>query len=153
MKFIKGSALILVLIIISLFATACGTPREPMDVNVFRSVMESEGYEIVDLIPGGADYAYHDLGVITDHYTFVFGEMKTIAYATNAFNSMRRGIEDAQGSTRTYRSVSLANHSLFEQTSGGVFSHVYRVDNTILYVRADSAYRDYVRELIDRILP
>ena len=79
MKFIKGSALTLLLIIISLFAIACGTPREPMNVNVFRSVMEAEGYEIVDLIPDGADYAYHDLGVITDNYTFVFGEMKTTA--------------------------------------------------------------------------
>ena len=151
MKTQKISILILIVIMLSLFITACGTPREPMDVNVFISVMEAEGYEVMDLAEGGSDITYHDLGIATDNYMIIFGELISTQYAINAFNGMRAGIENGQGSTRAYRSVNAANHSLFEQTSAGIFSYVYRVDNTILYVRADVSHRDHVRTLIDRI--
>jgi len=143
----------MILAVAAVVLTACGTPREPMEASVFRSVMESAGYEIIDLVEqgDGTGVAIQDLVVQTTNYAFVFGEFIAESYAIRAFNSMRAEIEAGQGNTRSHRSVSMANHSLFEQTSAGVFGYVYRVDNTILYVIADSDYRDQVRELIDRI--
>ena len=150
----KALSLALLLTAFSVILTACGTPRDPMDVNVFREVMEAEGYEVVDVsaTPHYIDQnAYHHLAASTENYAFVFGEFIEERYAVNAFNNLRTNIESNRGATAAHRSVSLPSYGIFEQTSGGEFSYVYRVGNTLLYVTADSSNRERVRELIDKI--
>lgn len=155
MRMRKTILLVSFLILILVFLTACGSPREPMDINVFRTVMESEGYTIADMMYESDEFddnifSYY-LSVFDDDYSFEFAVFTSEQYAINTFNGMRAQAEANRGSTCSYRTVNVSNHSMFEQTSDGMFWHIYRVDNTLLYVLADSDYRNHVRELIDRI--
>jgi len=155
MKFVKSSVVVVLLAVISIFVSGCGA-REPMDVNVFRSVMEAENYEITDFLPRQAENAElfrNHLIVTTENYEITFAELIEDAYARNVFNGVRAQVENNRGSVHTSTTVNAVNHNMFEQTSGGVFAHIYRVDNTVLYVIADSEYRSHVRELIGRIVP
>jgi len=129
------------------------TPHEPIEPNVFRNVMEAEGYEVRDIMAEQemAPAFLHFLVVVTDNYRFEFAEFTEEEYAIDIFTSMKAAIEDMRGVTRTYRRINLANYSIFEQTSAGNFSYLYRVENTILRVSADVEYTMHARGIIDRI--
>lgn|GEM_PF-4770699 len=155
MRMRKTILIVLLFVVCSVFLTACGSPREPMDMNVFRTVIESEGYTIKDMMYESDEFDENIfseyLSVFADDYSFEFAVFTTEQYAINTFNGMRAQAEANRGSTRSYRTVNVSNHAMFEQTSDGMFWHIYRVDNTLLYVLADSDYRSHVRDLIDRI--
>ena len=158
--------LISLLVIISLFLTACGCfdgfvellgPREPMNIATFRSVMESEGYEVVDMLYDTDQFdtdvfGYYLIVYVHNYYRFEFVKFTSEQYAISAFNANRARIEaNNSGVVFANRRIDGINHNLFERTSAGIFSYLYRVDNTLLYVSADSQHRDHVRELIERL--
>ena len=142
--------------VVLVFLSGCDmcAPREPLNADVFLEVMESEGYEVIDVLyenEGMAEAFNTFLVVIGEDYRFEFAEFAAEEYAITAFASAQAYIESARGATRSYRQVNLANYSLFEQTSAGAFAYVYRVDNAILRVNSDVEYSPHVRTLLDRI--
>ena len=157
----KTILLVSLLVITSVFLTACGClgglleEREPMDINVFRSVMESEGYTIVDMMYESDEvsediFSYY-LSVLAENYLLEFSVYTSEQHAIRIFNYLRAQAEASRGVVRTNSWVTGINHASFSQTSDRYFWHIYRVDNTLLFVHANSDYRNRVRELIEKI--
>jgi len=167
MKFIKGSALISIIIILT-FTLGCISVNSPptlepfeqdfeaMDTNAFRAVMEANGYEILDIT-----YQYEEpeavhyyLFVTNDNYSLEFIEFYFSRYAHSVFMSFRDRLiaESDRAFKRIQTECHLGTFNLFYQISRATFSYVYRFENIILYVTADEEYENHARELISSIL-
>ena len=159
----KGLCLVLVTLMLLSMFSACGalSARDPLERQTFLDVMEENGFEIVDLTSELAELtgeleeivSLYLVAVSPDgSYQFEFVEFHTTDGARAVFAGTRQNAEALRGSTSSHSSVNAANHNTYQLTSAGLYSHLLRVDDILVFVLgADSDHRDEIRYIFDLI--
>ena len=142
-------------------------PRAPIDSAEFQLVVEAAGFEVWDLYefpenPCDPEDAC-DVCIFLDDatsllffaqgeagYWFEFAEFHDTREAIHQFNHRQRNAEDFRQGASAHREVNLGNYSRFQQTSGGIYIHILRVDNVLIYVEALQEHRNEIREIMNQ---
>jgi len=147
-------ALLLSFAMIACTLAGC-SPRTPTTIEAFTQTMEAEGFTMVDvtattdtqglatnvLLAINEDHRYQiELFILADNET---GE-GMFTYNKSYYDS-----EYAAKSSVT--EIFTNNYNYYAFTAGGQFHVVTRIDNTLLYCDADSAYKDEIVDLIEKL--
>ena len=145
----KSVLLVLVLLVLSLLTTGCGT-KTPITVEDFKNEMTKREYKIVEkrLL---SDYTEaNDIvsaEISENNYIELF-DMKTEADAEQFYNLNENYFEQEATSHTT---VTYGNYSKFAGTVNDQYIVYARIDNTILYVEAETKNKDIVNKVVKEI--
>ena len=149
----KTKITILLMMVISIFILAACSDRDPVDPQHFVEVMESKGFEIVDMTNDG-DSADAVLVAISSDQDFQIGlfVFENDDLARVAFNALRNNVDQEareRSATRSNTETNIANYSRLTITSRGMYVHLYRAANTLMMVDwSDASYRNEIRNIM-----
>ncbi len=146
----------------AVFALAGCGDKTAVTSNEFSATMETNGYEVVTDADGiydpWADSGYTDdtvYAVAPDGgYTICFYDMPDAATGSSAtvlYNSVQQTYESYKGNSSSEKNVSAGNHSKYTLTSGGYYYAVSRIDDTVVFVSANSDYKSEINDALDSI--
>lgn len=126
--------------------------KEPITVTEFRAKMSQEGLNVQ------TEYSY-EMGVISkrvakdynSNYKIEFYKLSDVANATILYNSRKQLIESTEGWVSSKTSTETKNVSKYAVTAGGKYMVVSRVGDTVIYVNADSKYKDKIKDILKAI--
>ena len=150
-KVILAFTLILAL---SMMLTSCSSTKDAISSADFVSAAEKQGYMTEDLthtfdtplvenvtIAVSPDGAFQiELFVLTDEAT-----------ASQLYTENKASLEAAQGSSASSSGHSGKNYAKYSQKSGGMYSAVCYVGNTVLYANTDIAHEDAVQDFFGSV--
>ena len=159
-KIMSKKLLCLTLITLMLISalSACGifSERDPIELQTFLSVMEENGFEIID-------YTNQTTGEVREltslyliavspgaSYQIEFLELHTAESARAIFEGTKQNAENLRSGSGSHSSVNGPNHNSHSLTAGGLYSRLLRVDDIVVFVLgADADYRDDIRAKFD----
>lgn len=125
--------------------------KDPVTFEEFGRYAEEQGY----LFEDGTDQMPEGFGKYGAAYkdgnqelVIAFSECSDPAEASKLYNRSKNMIIEEKASVSSNINVSLKNYSKYEQTSGGIYAAAARIDNTVLYVQADSEEKEELQEFI-----
>lgn len=117
----------------------------------FTNCLEEKGFAVTD----GADQVQKTANSVSiavspdSAYQLEFYIMSTIADTELLFGSNKELFEDSFNGNTAF--VSVGNASSYSVTSGSTFAYISRVDNTFLYLVADSTHKDEIKAIISEL--
>ena len=150
-KTIFAAALILAL---SMILTSCSSTKEVTSAADFVSEAERQGYVTQDLTYTFDSELLENLTVALQEDGAFQVELYTLideATALQLYTENKAAIEAAQGSSKTSTEKSGANYAKYSQKSGGMYSVVCCVGNTMLYASADMEHEKAIKSLFDSV--
>jgi len=113
--------------------------------------MEDAGFEVFDMTEETQGEVAAWKLATGDQFEIEFYVFETDQQARQAYNQIKRHIEDGAGNVRSHSEVNLANYGRFRMTSGGMFSVVSRIEHTLVFVNTDADNRDDVDAILERL--
>ena len=137
-------AITLVVILLS----ACAS-RTPISATNFQRIMEENGFEVRDVTyqTESNEIELVLLGIMGGSYQFEFYEISSEYFARRFYNTMPPALEERKGTSYTSRTLGGRNFESYELTTSGMYFHLLRVENVVIFVEADAAFRDDIREI------
>ena len=157
---LKKMCLIVVTSMLLATLSACGalSERDPLERQNFLDLMDERGFTIVDYtneLTGDLEelVSLYLIAISpSGSYQIEFLELHSVGGAEILFAGTRENAESLRGNTSSHSSVDGRNHSTYQLTSAGLYSHLLRVDDVFVFVLgADSDDRDEIRELFNLI--
>ncbi|MGI6349160.1 MAG: hypothetical protein GX245_01045 [Eubacteriaceae bacterium] len=147
----KKSIVFLILIaLLGICLTGCGKPKTAITPEQFVSITEAKGFILVDkteIADGQADAIWV---AVSPKKTFQieFFDLLSEKQAKAAYAENVATFESMKGSASTTSSAEIKNYSIKTVVSNGLYMYECRVDDTIIYVVSDSAYKGEIEEII-----
>lgn len=150
---------IVVILIIVLLIAGCSfvlfKSKTAITSNEFKSKMEEKGYTVIDYTYQFEEYSFVKKvyaavdGNMT--YQIEFFEFEDENRAMNAFKENKSTFEEAKTGTSSNSEVNGTNHSKYTQNSGGKYSVVSRIANTLLYANVNDADSLAVKSVMEEL--
>jgi len=130
---------------------ACGdkTPATPQE---FQSVMESYGYQFVDISDQyEAGYTAY-LAVAPDSsYQIEYYQLPSADLALQAYTVNRDDFDSQKGDTNTVVETNGANSAKYALSTAGTYYFVSYIQNTMVYITAPDTFKDQIKEAIEEL--
>ena len=84
-------------------------------------------------------------------YQIEFFVLNTETDAKDMFKDNKKKFESSKSGTYAQSNISLLNYSMYTLESGGYYMYISRIDNTVLYTKVNSKYKDDVKLFIKKI--
>lgn len=147
----KKIALAVIVSVLTLFIlTGCGN-KKAISTETFESVSKKHGNEITDLTEQYKDYGNFKNVMISKHgddWKIEFYVLDSEESASNMFSVNKESFLKEKGNTNTESSIKSGNHESYTLTSNGYYMHLYRIDNTLLYVKVRKENKAAAQKLI-----
>ena len=147
----KKIVLMIMVLGVLFVCVGCGS-KTVMTNETFCSTLEDKGFVVQDTTAQYTDFVGIDtasVAVSPDGYQIEFLVCSDVGVATSMFNQNKDAFEaekpDSGGSTA---SVSGSNYDQYTQTCNGLYYHIGRTDNTLLYVRAPKEYEKDIEQIL-----
>ena len=146
---------IFLLLIGVLILTACSTNKKSINSTEFINMMESQGFEIVNVIDqfsGFNELKEANVALKDDSsYQIEFYVMDTNDSAVKLYEHNKDLFESSKGSVSAYTNVDLGNNNKYTLTTDGMFKLLSRIDNTMIYLDVNSEYKDEVLNIVKKL--
>ncbi len=133
--------------------TACGN-KTAIATSKFASTMEKKGYTITDVSSQYSTYKYINEATVAqspDGWQIEFYVLDNNANTKGMFNTNQKTFEAYKESSSAESSVNLGNYSTYTLTSAGYYMYLCRVDNTLLYVKVASEFKNTIKDLVKEL--
>lgn len=134
-----------------LLLTGC-SKKNPMSAEDFSAAMEEKGYTVTDITSQYESYQVIEsalLAVNSDgSYQIEFYVLSEEKWAVNMYQKNVEIFQEQKSSVAVESSVDIGNHSRYNLVSGGSYMLVSRIDNTLIYVKADGSHSDEIKEAL-----
>lgn len=147
---------ILAIIIGTVFVVISKLNKEktPIQAEEFKTMMEAKGFKIADVTSQFAQYRdYMSTAYVAqkDGYQIEFFILSNLDNAVSMYNTNKAKFESQKGNVSGAYSTSLKNYSLYSITTNGKYKYVSRIDNTLVYVDADTTYQGDIKTVLKSI--
>ena len=149
----KFKLVVIMCLVMTFLLVGCGD-KTALTSAGFTETMEGKEFRVADVSSDYADYDYIDSVTIAqsaDGWQIEFYVLEDENYAQGMFNENKSFFESTKGNSSSESSVSVGNHSSYALTSGGVYMCVSRIDNTLIYTRVDSEYKNTVKDIVKEL--
>jgi len=145
---------VLISILVVLFG---GGNKEVMTAETFKSTMETLDFKVTDMTErqnskGGEQFESIQVAK-NDTYQIELYNLSSVNKAKNLFVSFcaSKSGEDREGLSETYHSSPFLNNSYYDVTENKEFISVYRVEDTLLYVKAPREYKEEIEDIFETL--
>ena len=139
------------MVFVLIFLTGC-VNKKAVTTNEFINVVKSNGYEVKDVKDQfNYDYIKEATLAINDDYQIEFYVLDNASNAKKMFESNKQIFESYKSGVSTEASSNVGNNSIFTLNSNGYYMYLSRIDNTLLYIRVESKYKDNVKSIVSKL--
>lgn len=149
-KYVLVSLLCLVTV---LCFTGCGKNKKSISADEFCSKMEDKSFITTD---STAQYATSKeinesyIAISKDYsYQIEFIVLDSDSSAESMYNHNKSTFESENPTKNVCTSTSLANYSKYTLLANGKYKVLSRIDNTLIYINADSSHKDEINSILD----
>lgn len=151
MKRIKKIAVVLLVGVSLLLMTACAA-KEALAVTAFNEIMGEAGYSIKDVTETiNVDYVETISLAVKEDYQLEFYVFDDKDSAVSVFEQSRSVFEANAGDVSATLAKNIGNYNFYSSNSDGIYRMVARIDNTMLYVVADAAYKEEITKMVKEL--
>lgn len=148
---VKRKILFFSMVFVLIFLTGC-VNKKAVTTNEFINVVKSNGYEVKDVKDQfNYDYIKEATLAINDDYQIEFYVLDNASNAKKMFESNKQIFESYKSGVSTEASSNVGNNSIFTLNSNGYYMYLSRIDNTLLYIRVESKYKDNVKSIVSKL--
>ena len=119
--------------------------KDAISATTFHSSMQGKGYTVVDATSQFSSYPYVEqvyIAAPSDYsYQIEFYTLSDESYAISMYNNNKSNFEASKGNSSVGSNVSINNYAKFTLQSNGKYQVVSRIDNTLIYLNVDEAYK------------
>ena len=136
-----------------LFSTGCAK-KEAISMETFIETMESKGYSLYDVTEQFADTYVSKAYIAIDkneEYQIEFYIIDNESDAKYFFDYNKTLFEEEKEGKYSETSVNLTNHNKYTLQSGSKYKTLSRIDNTVLYLNVNNAYKTTVQDLVKEL--
>lgn len=135
--------------------TGCGKDKTAISAKEFSEKLEDKDYIIQEstsqyssneeieesYIALSEDYSYQ--------IEFIILESESDASSMYSYNKSRFEAEKEDSNAKAHSEVNLANYSKYTLIVNGEYKVLSRIENTLIYINADSEYKDEIDEALE----
>ena len=157
----KKSAIIAFVIVLILIVTGIivfvrlNKEKKSITTSDFYSIMSQKEYNVVDATNQFAGYDYVKQASIAvnknNTYQIEFYELEDDDSAIYFYNYNKSIVEESKGSSSAETKVELKNHAKYTLSTNGKYKVVSRINNTVIYLNVDEAFKDTVKNLLKEL--
>lgn len=130
-------------------------PKEALTAQDFNSLMEENGYSIVNVKEQFAEYDYISEAYLAidknRNYQIEFYIIASPDIAAQFFESNKAIFESSKGNVSSQSDVSAGNYSKYTLSSEGQYKYICRIENTVIYADTDEGYKQEVKEITKKL--
>ena len=133
----KKTIIFSIICIFILTAFSGCTKQNAITNSKFEEKAKEKGFTVGDATAQYESYDYIKTATVAqspDGWQVEFYVLDEDANAVSMFN--------------TNKSKSVSNYSMYSLVSSGYYMHLYRIDNTLMYVKVDEEYKDAAKEFV-----
>lgn len=131
------------------------TPREPITVMEFKTIMQSKGYNVYDAKNEFLYHAYIKNVYMAEakdsSYKIEFYEFFDKEHADLFFKNRKSSIEDLKSKSLSQHTVNINNFSKYALELEEKYIVISRIDNTIIYVDTNAMNKENIKNILDEI--
>lgn len=142
-----------IVILFLLTLTGCGN-KSAIDTKTFKDIGLKHGYTITDV---KEQYSmYNNIKEATvigsnDEWQIEFYVLNSSNDALGMFNTNKEIFESYKGAASIEGFKNIGNYNTYSLQSNGMYMHLCRIDNTLLYVNVPKQYEELVKNLINEL--
>ena len=129
--------------------------KDSITVSEFYNRMQEKGYIVQDAKSQFADYDYVKQVYIAlnndNTYQVEFYDLEDASYAVSFYKNNKAIFENSKGNSSAENNVEGKNHAKYTLSSNGQYMVVSRIDNTVIFVKVEDAYRDMVKSILNEL--
>lgn len=154
MKKLRAISIILFCIITCITLTSCsiGKRKDSITPDTFCSKMQDKSFTIVDSTEqfSSTDGVQNVYIAIAPNYTYQieFYELSDDSQAEESYEKNIQTFEKSKTNVSSNTEVKLANYAKYTLLSNGKYMVISRINNTFIYVNADSDYKDDIDDIL-----
>ncbi|MFI3307815.1 MAG: hypothetical protein R3Y21_04530 [Mycoplasmatota bacterium] len=118
----------------------------------FESYMEEKGLLISDITDQVSDYDYVEyiaMAIKEDFtYQIEFCIFSDEDHAIDFYDSMQESAEEESGNSSVELSLNMPTYASYTLSSDDTYILISRIDNTVIYLIADSIYEEEIKEIM-----
>ena len=146
---------ILVLLILSLFLSACATTieRECIDDEEFSRIMTNEGFIVVNVKDQFAQYNYIEEAYVAtnNNYKIEFYELEEDNYAIDFYETNKKIFEETKSNTSFYLNEDYPESNKYTLTTEKEYKVISRIEDTVVYLNMDKKYKDEANNILKKL--
>lgn len=149
----KSKMLILTICLAVVFVlTGCGA-KKSITASDFEKRAEKNDYEVYDISDqySSIDYIEKVIVAKTDDWQVEFYQLSDEEHANGMFKTNQKKFETMKGKASAGTSSSMANYSMYKLSSNDEYMYLSRIDDTFLYLKVDSKYKDKVVDFVKEL--
>ena len=140
-------------LLLALFAvTGCSLfSKKAVTSSQFKTVAENNNLTIIDAKSQMSEYEFILEALIAkaaDDWQIEFYVLSTNNEAKDMYDTNRKKFEDSKSGTVKEKFMTVREYSMYDLESGGYYMHLTKVDNTLLYVKVPSNYKENAKKII-----
>ncbi len=144
-------ALLLAVGLVTVMLASCS--KTPADLNTFKEISQKKGYSMVDALSQFTDTPQVKEAVISipdgKAFQIEFYVLDSSTFASTFYNNLSNVIEEQKGSIHSGSSFSGKNYAKRTITTGGRYSMVEYIENTLVYVPfTDASNKSAIEEFL-----
>jgi len=149
------SLILAVITLCSVFCLAGCGEKTSITAEEFKTMMEAEGYTVVDATSQFAEYdhivkVYLALSADQSHQ-IEFYETTSKETAQGMYNNNKATFEQSATGNYAQSNVSIANYGKYQLTVSGTYKVVSYINNTMIYINASSDCKDAIGAMLDKL--
>lgn len=149
-------AVILVLILgIIIFTNALNNNKQAMTATDFKNSMENKGYILMDVTSQFANNENIKQAYIATNndysYRVEFYETANDDYAKTFYSNNKANFESSKTETDNETNTDLEQSSKYTLSSEDKYKVVSRKNNTVIYINANSSYKDTTNDILNEL--
>ena len=146
----KRGILLGIVCLLTLFITTGCMNKKAITTSEFKSKMDNKGFTITDVKEQYAQYDYVEEATIASNgnYQIEFYKISNVDKANGMFNTNKKIFKESKGNGAIETTNKMGNYENYSLTSGGYYMYLCRVDNTLIYIKVNTTYKDSVINII-----
>lgn len=128
--------------------------KTPVKAEEFRTTMESNGFKVVDVTSQFAQYnGYMNTAYVAqkDEYQIEFFVLSSLDNAVSMYNTNKAKFESQKANASGSYETSIKNYSVYSITTNGKYKYVSRIDDTLIYIDADTTYQGDIKAIVKKL--
>lgn len=151
---IVGIILAVIIGIVCMVIHNLNKEKTPVTADKFKTTMEAKEFRVVDVTSQFAQYSnYMNKAYVAqkDGYQIEFFVLSDVDNATKMYHTNKEKFESQKGNASGSYTTSMKNYSLYSITTNGKYKYVSRIDNTLVYVDADTNYQKEIKTVLKEL--
>lgn len=143
-------AVVIVGIFLVLF-NSLNKEKTPITADTFNTIMTEKGYVMTDTTSQFAQYGslmIKSYAAQKSGYQIEFYELSNEENAISMYNTNKAKFESQKANASTSATASMNNYATYALTTNGKYKYVSRIDNTLIYIDANTDYKNSIQSVV-----